>query len=490
MTKLLGPETQDDLKEAAASWTALSNAFLRRQRASSGERKVKRLASKHWLAAVDHLLDILAIGGIKKFATPAGYWDRFFDDIVEGNHHIFSDEAEPCLAMVIDQGSVGWSPSYYCMYHLRLRYITIFDVLHRVWNSLKSAFVSAGFWDIALLYGLHSSVNCGPFDGARFGEEVKSAAAHHQSLASSERALFQHYLPAIAMDRQEPDAIFEEEWIEHMWDLSLYHPKLQQKGPKMALSRWMSVIDIIKYWDDIFHLRLLRLLYLGLQMGYVSGDLANCHFTMPQAPVVSSSMAASTRNSKVSIGKLRDQCKNSLHLATMVFLEPNLQRSGSIMLTFTHSIREVHGQNATDLRGHRANIEWNIRMSSGSLWPVLSSCFEQLRDSGAMKYTMFTTDLSRDEYLQIAADSAIVADEDSWAAKCAGLSLQCVSHLVRVGLFWTSSYLGAFAGLLSPDPVVQTMHLERVKDDWETFVAAKQKTIPMIKNMISQSCFS
>lgn len=306
-SKLLHPGGEASRAKAAASWTACATAFLKKEKPESGvEVKVKRLASRHWLAAVDHLLVSLSVGGLFRFATPEGWVNELIEEMQGEPTRSFIDGGEPCLVMVIDQGSVGWSPSFYAIFQLHLRYAVVYDILHRVWNSLKNAFVSAGFWEVALLYGMHASVNYGPFDGAQFGEEVKAAALHHQSLADASCPLFQHYLPDIAADRCETNMLHDDAWVAQVWQECLHHPKLQQKGPRMALARWMSVIDVVAWWDEVYHMRVVRLLYLGIQMGYVDGALSACKFSVGnQQHAVSGSMAGATRCTKVGINKVR-----------------------------------------------------------------------------------------------------------------------------------------------------------------------------------------
>ena len=47
-------------------------------------------------------------------------------------------------------------------------------------------------------------------------------------------------------------------------------PRLVQSGPKLALARWYSWLDSWHYWQPVYHLRLLILLYWGMGMSVLS----------------------------------------------------------------------------------------------------------------------------------------------------------------------------------------------------------------------------
>eukprot|EP00974_Lingulodinium_polyedra_P074653 7234632-Lingulodinium_polyedra.AAC.1 len=83
-------------------WKAMATAFLNKEAPAKKCEKLHRLASYHWLCAVDHML-VAGLGvGLSAFTS----------------HKASSDQEEeatagPCrtLSLCVDQGSDGWRPS-------------------------------------------------------------------------------------------------------------------------------------------------------------------------------------------------------------------------------------------------------------------------------------------------------------------------------------------------------------------------------------------
>jgi hypothetical protein len=143
--KLAIDHTADDeaVAEQAAAWRAAAIAFLRKAPPPKTGKRIKklfRLASYHWLCAVDNALKVTCGFGLSHFKVAKENMQKSVTGTFVYNQ----------LSICIDQGSVGWCPSFYMLFAAGLSIALHFDVLHRAWNDLKAALVLSGLWDVVL----------------------------------------------------------------------------------------------------------------------------------------------------------------------------------------------------------------------------------------------------------------------------------------------------------------------------------------------------
>ena len=104
--------------------------------------------------------------------------------------------------------------------------------------------------------------------GAKWWRELQGVAAEYRSLFDEHCQLFSTMLPAIA---EEQDAVREmrtdDSWPERMFEEMCTGRTVQSKGPRMALCRWMSWFDSVKYWWKSHTMRLCLFMMWGIRMG-------------------------------------------------------------------------------------------------------------------------------------------------------------------------------------------------------------------------------
>eukprot|EP00974_Lingulodinium_polyedra_P103317 10003766-Lingulodinium_polyedra.AAC.1 len=108
---------------------------------------------------------------------------------------------------------------------------------------------------------------------------------------------------------------------------------IRTKGPKLALSRWMGWMHCFSYWEKCNGVRLLTWLYLGISLGYLNHQPASATLNLkPLTAFGAGDRKESTQQSaQAGVRAVRDQCKNLLHVATLVLADSELERRGRMV---------------------------------------------------------------------------------------------------------------------------------------------------------------
>ena len=116
---------------------------------------------------------------------------------------------------------------------------------------------------------------------------------------------------------------------------------VQAKGPRMALCRWMSWFDSVKYWWRCHSMRLCLFMMWGIRMGRLDGSQESTQLTLRgfNRAAQPTSQSETLRVSKARARSLYDAAKNQMHVAMIVALDPALKRSQRICYTICHPVR-------------------------------------------------------------------------------------------------------------------------------------------------------
>ena len=216
------------------------------------------------------------------------------------------------------------------------------DPSHRVSNASRRGITHAGLEHVVQFFRVVCNTDYGPYDGVAWWKQQREAAQDYLSkLPTGECPLFNELLPRIAHDCRQSDRLAEEgfvrEVVENLKDMEVW----AFKGPKLAFSRWFSLRDCFRHWDRFWHTRLLALVYMGLNMGWLtrtSFTLKVKDVTIPAAkkdpPKAGTSAAA-----KTDLDTLRGACSNQLHLSCLLLLLEGLQRKGRPVVTTLRGLR-------------------------------------------------------------------------------------------------------------------------------------------------------
>jgi hypothetical protein len=244
---------------------------------------------------------------------------RCKEDPEDGWGLLSEDSPAPCLAMGADQGSSGWSLTWFMLNYLRLMCMPFLDPFHRLWRDHWLGAQQAGIHVSILVVGLQHNLAHGPWDTDKwFVEQVEAAHTWLNNAGASDPILaFVH--ERILIDRGMADLLGSEEALPVTLEIIKGSKMFRQKGPRISTSRWASFIDAQEWWDDDWWVRAALLLFMGLRLGWLTLK-KECLKVSALAPKFDE--GRDTKCAKSVQASLRDRCKNALHVVCCILLEP------------------------------------------------------------------------------------------------------------------------------------------------------------------------
>ena len=341
--------------------------------------KEDRLQAWAFCCELDNALEKSSTNGIKAFAQPETEAERkqVIDDVdLDSPAPPF-----PMLSLGIDQGSDGWSASFFLQWVLALRMIVIVDLCHRGPNDCKLACMEAGLWSFVLLFVPVFNLPWGPWATCKWHEDAKSALAELKRIATRASKVFLLFAPWITQDLEryggcEDAALLPSgaaygdfKWL---WDNFQTLTVFREKGPELSMGRWFGWHDCALYYLPGWHARLLAYMTHGLRCGWLEKDAAKLVAKVKQLSVEIHKDPAkeSVKNAKTEaegiMGKARRMCKNMMHVSR--FLRGDRRNQHKVaMLVETHKpYRKMHGIQAK-LNDAASNAEYMAKISTGEV---------------------------------------------------------------------------------------------------------------------------
>eukprot|EP00971_Amphidinium_carterae_P112323 2224916-Amphidinium_carterae.1 len=119
----------------------------------SSSRKMHRVATRDFVVALDHVLQVLGLRGLREFmGTETLDWHP-------------QENLPPFLSLSLDQGSTGPCMQSWARYKAGAHMMVTWDVSHRVHNCIKGALASAGLWSHVVCTSVAFNMPFGPFQG-------------------------------------------------------------------------------------------------------------------------------------------------------------------------------------------------------------------------------------------------------------------------------------------------------------------------------------
>ncbi len=352
----------------------------------------------------------------------------------------------PLLVLNEDQESSNFCASWFLRNHLNLRMMCVEDPWHRVWNDVLRAAKKAGYYGTILLTGICHNLSYGPWNGTKWFHEIYEASLDLSRLGLDGDPVIEKFCQRILKDEGKPGCLaYAPGGMEAVRQSILDATFLRVKGPRTATSRWFSWMDAMEWWSPQWSKRLVILLYIGLQMGYVTQDDTNLvvqaltsggsapsgqdkattcgdHKEAAQAGgSAPSTDAAPMRKNKADMQQLRDRCKKSLHVALMIHANDKHISQARALLYAARSLRAWYGHWSSELRSREACLKFHIGMAHGSVaLPSVAALSRPFEDLASLEQLGFLVEPLR----------AVVQKCAAW-----GLELECSEHSGTVFLF-------------------------------------------------------
>ncbi len=311
------------LHEARSSWKRMASEFWKSHAADDAEEKGKktkptfyRTKAYEWLCATTHQLQI---------ATGRS-WEAFKVKRNEDGSSALPASSWPCCTVSVDQGGDGWSALHYLLgndYNVQV----VFDWSHRSWNDVQLAIGDVSWTYYVLVTIVLCNLDHGPWNGARWFQELKAGAEEYGVASEPHDPLLSHFFPHIA-EEQDLDALDMEAEEEIRLKIGLC---TQKKNQKVGLTRWFHYITAVHHFTRIWSQRLVVCMYVALSLGLFLDGQAALQLKLPVRSADEDVEKSTTAEDKEAVRKARASAKNTFEFVCVMLHDRALWRKNIIM---------------------------------------------------------------------------------------------------------------------------------------------------------------
>ena len=218
------------------------------------------------------------------------------------------------------------------------------------------------------------SLDVGPWQDAKWFQEAKEAVQTYvRGAGSASDPLFQELYPKILMDMGMMDSLGVEDMGQYIFDTIL--DAVAIKSQRVALSRWFGWVDSAKKVIPLWHRRLLIYFYISISQGWVTpGSAAEFINHAVKAQTSNDTGVKETRIARdlPEFQQIRSKCKNGLHLATSIMVDPGVYYMVESILELLQRCWAERGSNFSTLRDVDSSADWCCKQATGeALTPII-----------------------------------------------------------------------------------------------------------------------
>ena len=401
------------------------------------------------------------------------------------------------LVQVEDSSTVSTCALWYSLYVLQSRQLWFPDSWHVLQNSLINAAKENQMMGMLRLTTTAMDAVFGPWSSQRWFETIIEGAAEALVFLRGPEAgdglkrILRSLLPRIAVERGWTEFDDHEELALQALAESRF---VRVKGERSQITRWFAWHRHFESWigeasghEDFpgqyqgeWTLRLIPLLLIGLSMGFVraddSGDRQVVKELSTRAAATAAGQAAaataadtaaadasaaaassSTSRDKTAEQKLRDSCKNILHIATCIHGDRFLYSEALMFLYACRPLRDWYSHHRHNLRSQKACLQFYKDMAAGR-------CLEHVGKIGSLsqmelgKIGIFTEEILSSKSLQnLDIYDLEVRVQDNLAERLGGLVLSLQKFRLHGLVMYTHAFPYCIVGLLDEDPAANRL---------------------------------
>lgn len=303
-------------------------------------------------------------------------------------------------------------------------------------------------------------------------------------------------------------------------------PVAATKGIKCSYKKWMSVLDTVEYGDAHNSTKMLLLLYLGLQKGWIesyedlwepskcpkiiqsmakafggntaekrkrggraeapgggSGALASA-----AAPGATGSAAASSSSSAAAAPakggeedkEARKGAANTLHVVLRLLANPDEEAKSRVALMAADAVRMAHKKDIRDVRSAASTRDFYAKMSLWGFMGELKGVVQSLQNFSKMEGLGMTTEFPP-SLLAMSITAPKVKHDDLMAELVWRLVKSILKFRGMSCLWFVSSCPGMWGAFLSADGADRQIAMDRFKEHWEAYSVCKSSNLLALK---------
>jgi hypothetical protein len=430
--------------------------------------KLHRLSAQRHVLALDAGLQHVTGAGLSQFVVPEDQLKLIKDG------KPFS--LPPSLSICQDQGSIGFSAMWFLVYELRACVSPMIDPLHRVANDCKLALGACKLRPHVWVSTVVMNMVFGPWDGQTFWSDILAGWKEYLAHADGPQdPLFQELLPFILDDFRigEPCEGDADDLAWQAWQRLRDGEGFSRKGNKVNLTRRFAWNSVAMEFDKVWHLRLVVQAFMGLRLGWLAKESKAFQVSVSN-PVAPADGARDTTNKKKADAttRLRDQCKNTMHMSTTWLLDRSNQLRSRMVFTLQHPLWDWYAATNTSLRDPANCMQFNVDNAGGLFFGSCLAVMAKLHVPEQLEFMGFTVAFTPGVLKKYSPDHPDVLTQDGMALEAWGFALSLVRFRLRGMMHLWAMWPGMTALLLHTDAAVRAQCVAKLKADYAAYCEA------------------
>lgn len=291
--------------------------------------------------------------------------------------------------------------------------------------------------------------------------------------------MFQHFVGQLLRDRGWEHRLGDPSVEAELWDDMKNSWRVQKKGDKIGLTRWMAYLDVVEATDFAWHTDLIARIYTLMGCGKLQKtDFASVlegSFGRGALKVAHEDGAKmDMRHAEHEVQALRKACANTTHVCVVFLGNSYNQDVDRILVSMAKPIREWFSAQSKELRSAHEARAWMLDFMSGGWWAPLQQTMNLLSDCSVFEHCGLITAF-RPWQACLSLEHPLIVEQSELAQLMAKYSLSLIffrmSRLVPLLQAWPhKAFLFA-----SADDGVRAAALRAFRRDSDLFAAVSAR---------------
>jgi hypothetical protein len=382
-------EDKAGVDAAKADWRSRARQYLNRGGAAGEEeeqlepkKKKHRVKAMLWGLALDNCLMACTGRGLEAFEISGLLEDASSDPYSWPELSVAPDQGTDgmCMAHALTHGWAGKQ------YNVDL----VWDPSHGGTNDIKLTVKAVGLWHHELLTVVAAAAPFSPFGDGTRRVQVQEAMKEYTTARHPEtEPLFMSLLPDILAERGEAHRSHEPNIAQELWEAVRDDPIWAERGSKLSLSRFQSVVHHATTEASKWTTRYLGVMYCSMQLGVVTAKLIKS-LDSEVGMFGNSSGQAGDEQAKQStardeVAKLRRHTVNNLAIATLYYANFENRAKQKVIKEVCAPVLEWHTEQNRKLRSVGEALEWEVGQQRGGWLKHIQSILGKLSDTNSLE---------------------------------------------------------------------------------------------------------
>ena len=264
---------------------------------------------------------------------------------------------------------------------------------------------------------------------------------------------------------------------------------VEQKQPKVGMTRWFQIAVTLRNFLPIRAKRLLIQLYLSLSVGLFKSGRASDLLRLPERSSSSQGdiQKTTTARDREDVQKLRKQCSNTLAFTTALLADQQIWHRLRVVSEVLEPVQAFHSWQNKLNRSPQESLEFWCFMASEQCYEHINAVLQKMHDYDLLGAVKMSMDGQLQTVIQkLRPDDPFVEMQDDTAQALGSFCLAVAGRRLR-SIAELRDYPHRFAALLGNKASAVLLEM---KADWGAWADMQAQSGNIWKQMQKRSCFN